>query len=228
MNRQAAANLALQGYPATQSTSRRKDGGTVKKLIAIAALIPLLALAGCAQGAALPSAEAPSTNAASAATSNQQTSSPGEPAEQPQAPSASSPVASAESTLSPEPGAANAESAGSFVIGVGDKQLVAVLADTDAARTLAERLQDGPVTVSLHAYGGFEKVGSLPWALPQSDKQIAAEPGDVMLYQGDQITIFTGKNSWAYTPLGHIEGATPESLIEAFGDGDAEATLSLG
>lgn len=103
-----------------------------------------------------------------------------------------------------------------------------MLADTDAARSLAERLQDGPVTVSLHAYGGFEKVGSLPWALPQSDKQIAAEPGDVMLYQGDQITIFTGKNSWAYTPLGHIEGATPESLIEAFGDGDAEATLSLG
>lgn len=150
------------------------------------------------------------------------------PTEQQRAPSTSNPAASTEGGAFSESGAANAEAAASFVISVGDKQLVATLADTDAARSLAERLQDGPATVSLHAYGGFEKVGPLPWALPQSDKQIAAEPGDVMLYQGDQITIFTGKNSWAYTPLGHIEGATPESLIEALGNGDVEVTLSLG
>lgn len=100
-------------------------------------------------------------------------------------------------------------------------------ADTDAARVLAERLQAGPVTVNLHEYGGFEKVGPLPWALPTNDEQIATQPGDVMLYQGSQITIFMGSNSWAYTSLGHIEGATSESLIEALGDGDVEVTLSL-
>jgi hypothetical protein len=48
-----------------------------------------------------------------------------------------------------------------------------------------------------------------------------------MLYQGDQITIFHGSNSWAYTPLGHIEGATADSLLAAFGDGDADVTLSI-
>jgi len=114
----------------------------------------------------------------------------------------------------------------SFAIGVGDTQLVVTLADTDAARALAEKLQEGPVTVSLHAYGGFEKVGPLPWGLPASDGQTTAQPGDVMLYQGNQITVFTGSNSWAYTPLGHIEGATSESLLEVLGDGDVEVTLT--
>lgn len=100
-------------------------------------------------------------------------------------------------------------------------------ADTDAARDLVGKLQDGPVTVSLHAYGGFEHAGPLPWSLPQNDEQVTTIPGDVMLYQGDRITIFHGSNSWAYTPLGHIEGATADSLLAAFGDGDADVTLSI-
>ena len=133
---------------------------------------------------------------------------------------------SAESGASPQSGAASAEHVDSFAIGVGDTQLVVTLADTDAARALAEKLQEGPVTVSLHAYGGFEKVGPLPWGLPASDGQTTAQPGDVMLYQGNQITVFTSSNSWAYTPLGHIEGATSESLLEALGDGDVEVTLT--
>jgi hypothetical protein len=118
------------------------------------------------------------------------------------------------------------EAAGIIVIDAGDAALEMALADTDAARALVEKLQDGPISLSLHAYGGFEKVGPLPWALPQSDEQITTSPGDIMLYQGDQITIFTGPNSWAYTPLGHIDGATADSLLEALGDGDVEITLS--
>ncbi|MBP3866700.1 MAG: hypothetical protein J6D25_02685, partial [Eggerthellaceae bacterium] len=46
-------------------------------------------------------------------------------------------------------------------------------------------------------------------------------------YQGNKITIFTGSNSWAYTPLGHIEGATSESLLDVLGDDAVEVTLSL-
>ena len=106
-------------------------------------------------------------------------------------------------------------------------RFVVALADTDAARALVEKLEDGPVTLSLHAYGGFEQVGPLPWSLPASDGQITTQPGDIMLYQGDQITFFTGSNSWAYTPLGSIESATSETLLEAFGGDTAEVTLSL-
>ena len=44
---------------------------------------------------------------------------------------------------------------------------------------------------------------------------------------GNQITIFTGSNSWAYTPLGSIEGTTSELLLEAFGGNAVDITLSL-
>ena len=101
------------------------------------------------------------------------------------------------------------------------------VSDTEAAATLAELLKDGPITISMHAYGGFEKVGPLPSGLSAADEQITTEPGDIMLYAGDQITIFYGSNTWEYTPLGKIEGATAESLQRAFGDGDIEVVLSL-
>jgi len=202
----------------------------LKKLIATTALASFLVLAGCAQGTASPSAETSPVSVSSAATSSQSPDASDASGGQPQAPYAETPAASsaasAESGASPQSGAASAEHVDSFAIGVGDTQLVVTLADTDAARALAEKLQAGPVTVSLHAYGGFEKVGPLPWGLPASDEQITAQPGDVMLYRGNQITVFTGSNSWAYTPLGHIEGATSESLLEALGDGDVEVTLT--
>lgn len=205
----------------------------MKKLVATAALASLLALAGCAQGMAPPSAGASSASVSSAAMSHQSADEPCASAGQSQATSAETPVAvassaaSAESAVSPQSGTASAKHADSFVIGVGDAQLAVTLADTDAARALAQRLQAEPVTVGLHPYGGFEQVGPLPWSLPASDEQITTQPGDVMLYQGNQITIFIGSNSWAYTPLGHIEGATSESLLEALGDGDTEIVLSL-
>ena len=203
----------------------------MKKLVATAALASFLVLAGCAQGTASPSAGTSPASVSSAATSSQSPDASDASAGQPQAPSAETPAASsaasAESGASPQSGTASAEHVDSFAIGIGDTQLVVTLADTDAARALAEKLQAGPVTVSLHAYGGFEKVGPLPWGLPASDEQTTAQPGDVMLYQGNQITVFTGSNSWAYTRLGHIEGATSESLLEVLGDGDAKVALSL-
>jgi len=101
------------------------------------------------------------------------------------------------------------------------------LADTEAASALGELLREGPVSVPLHSYGGFEKVGPLPQALPTSDEQITTAPGDVMLYQGNQITIFYDSNSWAYTPLGHIDGATAESLLDVFGEDGVTVELSL-
>ena len=101
------------------------------------------------------------------------------------------------------------------------------LADTEAASALVELLHEGPVSIPVHAYGGFEEVGPLPQALPASDEQITTAPGDVMLYQGSQITIFHGSNTWAYTPLGRIQDAAPETLREAFGEGDAVIELSL-
>ena len=73
-------------------------------------------------------------------------------------------------------------------------------------------------------YGGFEQVGSLGESLPRNDEQITTEYGDIVLYSGNQIVVFYGSNSWAYTRLGHID-MTQEELTELLGNGDVEITL---
>ena len=114
-----------------------------------------------------------------------------------------------------------------ITIDVNGNKLTASLADSTAAKELAEKLKAGSVTVTLNEYGGFEKVGDLPWSLTKSDKQVSTEPGDIMLYQGDQMTIFYNSNSWSYTKLGHIENTTQEELKTVFGEGDVTVTLSV-
>ncbi len=81
-----------------------------------------------------------------------------------------------------------------------------------------------PLTVEMSMYGGFEQVGSLGTSLPRNDKQITTGYGDIVLYSGDQIVVFYGSNSWAYTRLGHIL-ADKEILEEALGNGDVTIDL---
>ena len=102
-----------------------------------------------------------------------------------------------------------------------------LLSDSEAAKELKNRLSDGNVTVKMNDYGGFEKVGELPWSLPTTNRQISTVPGDVMLYQGNNIVIFYGTNSWSYTPLGKIEGATADEIRDFLGEGQIDAILSV-
>jgi hypothetical protein len=86
------------------------------------------------------------------------------------------------------------------------------LVDNAATKTLIEKLQQGPVTVTLNSSGGFEIWGALGFSLPTSNQQITAQPGDVILYNGSNICIFYGSNSWSYTRLGKIDGLTGNEL----------------
>ena len=45
---------------------------------------------------------------------------------------------------------------------------------------------------------------------------MTTEPGDIVLYSGDQLVVFFGSNSWSYTKLGHINLAA-EKLAELLG-----------
>ena len=114
-----------------------------------------------------------------------------------------------------------------IIIDVNGNKLTAALADSTAAKELAEKLKADPITVTLNEYGGFEKVGKLPWSLTRTDASTETEPCDIMLYQGNQMTIFYNSNSWSYTKLGHIENTTQEELKALFGEGDVTVTLSL-
>ena len=71
--------------------------------------------------------------------------------------------------------------------------------------------------VQMSDYSGFEKVGPLGTSLPASNSQTTTQAGDIVLYNGNQIVIFYGSNSWSYTRLGHIDDLT--GWEEALGSG---------
>ena len=72
--------------------------------------------------------------------------------------------------------------------------------------------QNGAIEVSASRYGGFEQVGSLPQSFSRNDVQTTTQPGDIVLYSGNQLVIFFGSNSWSYTRLSHIEGLFTDEL----------------
>ena len=110
---------------------------------------------------------------------------------------------------------------------VGGDTMTATLTDNEATRELTKLLEQGDITIRMSDYGGFEKVGALPQSLPTSNTQITTAPGDIMLYQGNQMVIFYDSNSWSYTRLGKIDGATVSNLRQFLGNGDITLTLSL-
>ena len=90
-----------------------------------------------------------------------------------------------------------------------------------------QELAAGGITVQMSMYGGFEQVGPIGKEITSNDTQIRTEPGDIVLYSGDQIVIFYGNNSWAYTQLGHVE-LTQEEMTELLGHGNATITITSG
>lgn len=112
-------------------------------------------------------------------------------------------------------------------ITIDGRTMSATLADNAASKELAEKLATRPITITMSNYGGFEKVGALPWSLPASDTQITTKPGDIMLYNSNNIVIFYGQNSWAYTPLGVLDITDPEEISDFVGNGAKQVTIAL-
>ena len=89
-------------------------------------------------------------------------------------------------------------------------------------------MANGPLTVDLSMYGGFEQVGSLGKTLTANDVQTTTAAGDVVLYSGNQIVVFYGSNSWAYTRLGHITSQDADGMANLLGNGDVSMTIASG
>jgi len=99
--------------------------------------------------------------------------------------------------------------------------------DNNATRELKKILRDKDLVINTTQYGGFEQVGPIGQSLPRNDDQTTTQAGDIVLYSGNQIVVFYGSNSWAYTRLGHIIDKTRQELKELLGNGDVEITISM-
>ena len=108
---------------------------------------------------------------------------------------------------------------------VGTYTFTATLEDNDAVRELTEMMQAGPVTINMHDYSGFEKVGPLGKSLTTSNSQTTTTAGDIVLYNGNNIVMFYGSNSWSYTRIGKIDDLT--DWTAALGSGDITAIFTL-
>ena len=99
--------------------------------------------------------------------------------------------------------------------------------DNESVQSLKELCRNQPLTIYMSMYGGFEQVGSIGTALPQNDMQTTTSAGDIVLYSGNQMVVFYGSNSWAYTRLGHITDKTQAELTELLSNGNVTVTLTF-
>ena len=112
-------------------------------------------------------------------------------------------------------------------IKVNNSILEVQLEDNEATKSLVERLKNGDITVNANEYGGFEKVGILGFSLPRNDTNINTSAGDIVLYQGNQISLFYNSSSWSYTKLGKVQNVSAKELKNILGSGDVKLVLSL-
>ena len=115
----------------------------------------------------------------------------------------------------------------SLVMEVNGKIYYPDLEDNSSAKAFFEKLEEGKLVVDLHDYGGFEKVGPLPWDLPRNDEKITTVPGDIILYQGNQITVYYDENTWDFTRLAKINYVTKEELLDVLGEGGVTVSFWL-
>ena len=109
---------------------------------------------------------------------------------------------------------------------IGNSSFTATLENNPAVDAFVEMMNDSSIIIQMNDYSGFEKVGSLGTNLPADDKQTTTYAGDIVLYNGNQIVIFYGSNSWSYTRLGKIDDLS--GWEDALGSGDITVTFSLG
>jgi len=99
-----------------------------------------------------------------------------------------------------------------LVIKVNDRKLFVDLEDNSSVDALMSKLNEGSITINAHDYGNFEKVGYLGFDLPRNDEYITTTPGDVILYQGNQFSLYYDTNSWDFTKLGHVRDINQDEL----------------
>ncbi|MBQ6152153.1 MAG: hypothetical protein IJJ15_00170 [Ruminococcus sp.] len=126
----------------------------------------------------------------------------------------------------PEPTEAPMTEEAEMKMVINDTPVTVEWEDNESVDALKEAVKNDPLTIQMSMYGGFEQVGSLGMSLPRNDTRLTTQPGDVILYSGNQMVVFYGSNTWAYTRLGRITDKTTEELTELLSNGNVIITLS--
>jgi len=99
--------------------------------------------------------------------------------------------------------------------------------DNESVEALKGLCENEPLVIQMSMYGGFEQVGPIGSRLPSNDTQTTTSAGDIVLYSSNQIVVFYGSNSWAYTRLGHITDQDGSGMASLLSNGDVTITISM-
>ena len=108
---------------------------------------------------------------------------------------------------------------------IGNTPVEVIWEENESTDALKELVKESPVEIQMSMYGGFEQVGALGTSLPRDDVQTTTSAGDIVLYSGNQIVVFYGSNSWAYTRLGKITDKSAADLKDLLGNEDVTITI---
>ena len=119
------------------------------------------------------------------------------------------------------------QEAGMMVLAINGEIVSVEWEDNESVEALKNLVSSEPLSIQMSMYGGFEQVGSIGTNLPRNDVQTTTEAGDIVLYSGNQIVVFYGSNSWAYTRLGNVTDKSKAEMTELLGNGDITITISM-
>ena len=109
---------------------------------------------------------------------------------------------------------------------INDLEIPVTWENNPSVSALRSDLQAGDIVVSMSMYSNNEQVGPLDKSYPSNDVQTTTNNGDIVLYRSDQIVLFYGSNSWAYTRLGKMDLSENE-VINLLSNGDVSIRLTL-
>lgn len=110
---------------------------------------------------------------------------------------------------------------------IGNTAVAVEWENNESVHALEALCAETPLVIQMSMYGGFEQVGPIGTRLPSSDAQTTTSAGDIVLYSSNQIVVFYGSNSWAYTKLGHATDRDAAGMAALLGNGNVTITISM-
>ena len=110
---------------------------------------------------------------------------------------------------------------------IGNTAVAVDWENNESVEALKAQCENEPLVIQMSMYGGFEQVGPIGSRLPSNDAQTTTSAGDIVLYSSNQIVVFYGSNSWAYTKLGHITDQDASGMAGLLSNGNVTITISM-
>ena len=114
-----------------------------------------------------------------------------------------------------------------IAIRINETKVAVEWENNDSVEALKALCRESPLVIEMSMYGGFEQVGPLGARLPSNDVQTKTSAGDIVLYSSNQIVVFYGSNTWAYTRLGHITDRSAADMAALLGNGNVTITIGM-